>query len=467
MNKIYSRIAALALMLASVNTMAQDLESAFFADGYLYRHEMNPAIENSQNYVSMLLLGNLNFSMSGNLGIRDVMFHKNGNLMLFTNPQVDAKEFLNGIPGKSKINESNRINIMGAGFKAWGGYNTIGINIRTNVNVAVPKSLFELAKNGLTNQTYDIGGYGAHADGYAEVALGHSRKINDHWRVGGKVKFLVGAGRIDANVNDATLTLGPDGYVAQVDAELSSNIKGLEFKTKASEHYKYVTLDDNSLKRELRGDYLNGFELKSFRPNGFGVAFDLGAEYKINDDWRVLASVLDLGFIAWKNTRRAATNGYLNTDDRLFNVSNSAGNSFSKEWDRLGDDLASLYQLEDQGDVGGRTTALAATMNIGGEYVFPYYRKLTFGLLNTTRINGKYTWTNFRLSANVAPAKWFSAGVNFGIGTFGPSFGWVLNVHPKGFNLFLGMDHTLGKLSKQGVPLSSNAELSMGLNFPF
>ena len=120
MNKIYSRIAALALMLASVNTMAQDLESAFFADGYLYRHEMNPAIENSQNYVSMLLLGNLNFSMSGNLGIRDVMFHKNGNLMLFTNPQVDAKEFLNGIPGKSKINESNRINIMGAGFKAWG-----------------------------------------------------------------------------------------------------------------------------------------------------------------------------------------------------------------------------------------------------------------------------------------------------------------------------------------------------------
>ena len=110
---------------------------------------------------------------------------------------------------------------------------------------------------------------------------------------------------------------------------------------------------------------------------------------------------------------------------------------------------------------------MAATMNIGGEYVFPYYRKLTFGLLNTTRINGKYTWTNFRLSANVAPAKWFSAGVNFGIGTFGPSFGWVLNVHPKGFNLFLGMDHTLGKLSKQGVPLSSNAELSMGLNFPF
>lgn len=467
MNKIYSRIAALALMLASVNTMAQDLESAFFADGYLYRHEMNPAIENSQNYVSMLLLGNLNFSMSGNLGIRDVMFpitaDKGGGLMLFTNPNVNAKDFLNGIPGKSRINESNRINIMGAGFKAWGGYNTIGINLRTNVNVAVPKSVFELAKNGLTNQTYDLSGHGAHVDAYAEVALGHSRKINDHWRVGGKVKFLVGGGRMDADVHDATLTLGTDYYIAKVNAELNANVNGIEFKTKASEHYK-KTPDGEWTRRE---NYVNGFELKSFKPNGFGVAFDLGAEYKINDDWRVLASVLDLGFIAWGKTLRAATDGVLNTDDRLFNVSNSAENSFSKEWDKLGDDLASLYQLENQGDVGGRTTALAATMNIGGEYVFPYYRKLTFGLLNTTRINGKYTWTNFRLSANVAPAKWFSAGVNFGIGTFGPSFGWVLNVHPKGFNLFLGMDHTLGKLSKQGVPLSSNAELSMGLNFPF
>jgi hypothetical protein len=42
-----------------------------------------------------------------------------------------------------------------------------------------------------------------------------------------------------------------------------------------------------------------------------------------------------------------------------------------------------------------------------------------------------------------------------------------MDVHPKGFNMFIGMDHTLGKLAKQGIPLSSNAEFSMGINFPF
>lgn len=474
MKKIYSRIAALALMLASVNAIAQDLESAFFTDGYLYRHEMNPAIENSRNYVSMLALGNMNYGMSGNLGINDVMFNRNGKLMLFTNPQIDAADFMSGINDNNRVNTNIRFNIMGAGFKAWGGYNTVGINLRFNADVVIPKSLFELAKNGLKNQTYDIGGFGAEANSYVEIALGHSRKINDKWRVGGKVKFLVGAGSINANVSNAILTLGENGYTAEVDAEMNNNIEGLNYKTKVSEH-NYKTADGQTIKRNV----FNGFDYDSFNLNGFGLAFDLGGEFKINEDWRVLASVLDLGFISWKNTRQAATHGTVNTSDHVFNVDDDAPNNFEDEWDKLGDDLASIYELgmirnpdaepgsEDEYNIGGRTSALAATMNIGGEYVFPYYRKLTFGLMNTTRINGKYSWTNFRLSANVAPLKWLSGGINFGLGTFGPSFGWILNIHPKGFNLFLGMDHTLGKLAKQGVPLSSNAELSMGINFPF
>ena len=106
-------------------------------------------------------------------------------------------------------------------------------------------------------------------------------------------------------------------------------------------------------------------------------------------------------------------------------------------------------------------------MNIGAEYTLPVYRKMAFGLLNTTRINGDYSWTDFRLSANWKAADVFSMGVNYAIGTYGSSFGWILNVHPGGFNLFLAMDHTMGKLAKQGVPLSSNLSATVGINFPF
>lgn len=124
------------------------------------------------------------------------------------------------------------------------------------------------------------------------------------------------------------------------------------------------------------------------------------------------------------------------------------------------------YELDDMGDTGGKTRMLGATMNLGVEYTLPVYRKLTFGLLNTTRIQGEYTWTDFRLSANVAPVKCFDASVNMSAGTYGVGFGWLLNFHTKGFNMFLGMDRTLGKVTKQFVPLSSNGSVNIGINFP-
>ena len=137
------------------------------------------------------------------------------------------------------------------------------------------------------------------------------------------------------------------------------------------------------------------------------------------------------------------------------------------EIDRIRDKFSALYELEDMGDQGSRSTMLATTFNIGAEYTVPLYRRLSFGLLNTTRIYGDYSWTDFRLSANVAPVKCFDASVNVAAGTFGVGFGWLINLHVPGFNLFAGMDHTVTKVAKQFVPLSSNASFNFGLNFPF
>ncbi len=109
---------------------------------------------------------------------------------------------------------------------------------------------------------------------------------------------------------------------------------------------------------------------------------------------------------------------------------------------------------------------LGATINTGVQFTLPAYRKLNFGLLNTTRIQGAYSWTDFRLSANIAPVKCLSGSVNISEGTFGFGFGWLVNLHTKGFNLFLGMDRTLGKLTKEGIPLNSNASFNFGMNFP-
>ena len=103
-------------------------------------------------------------------------------------------------------------------------------------------------------------------------------------------------------------------------------------------------------------------------------------------------------------------------------------------------------------------------MAVGAEYNLPVYRKITFGVLSSTRIKGAYTWTEGRVSANWTPLSWLDGGVNFAVNSFTASMGWVLNIHPKGYNFFIGMDHLLGKTSKEFVPLSSNASINLGMS---
>ncbi|MCD8317794.1 MAG: DUF5723 family protein, partial [Paraprevotella sp.] len=73
-----------------------------------------------------------------------------------------------------------------------------------------------------------------------------------------------------------------------------------------------------------------------------------------------------------------------------------------------------------------------------------------------------------RFSANVAPVKCFDASISYAISSFGSSFGWVANVHVKGFNLFLGSNHQFFKITPQGIPVNrANMNLNIGINFPF
>lgn len=273
---------------------------------------------------------------------------------------------------------------------------------------------------------------------------------------------MLGVGAIDAQFNRAELELGTDNWIARTNADIYASVKGLTYKTKTYEPKQPGPGNEPY-------DYVSGADLDGFGLSGFGMGFDLGAQYKWRD-FNFSLAVVDLGFMNWGKTQWASTDGTreVETDAFTFNFDDKTDNSFDNELDRLTDNFSKLYNLKDMGEKSGLTRSLRTTVNVGVEYALPYYRKLKFGLMNSTCIAGPYTWTQFRLSANVAPVKVFSATANVAYGTYGFDFGWMLNLHTqKGFNLFVGMDHTLGKLAKQGIPLNSNASLNFGINFPF
>lgn len=447
---IKSVVLAVVMVIPCVLATAQNTYSGYFTEGYLYRHQMNPAIGNDRGYISIPVLGNTNMAFRGSLALSDVLYNVNGKTTTFMNPNVSASEVLSNIEDQNKYGMDLKMELLSVGFKGFKGYNTIGLNIRTNIGMMLPGELFRLCKEGISNQSYLIEDMNMHADAYVELALGHSHQINENLRVGATMKFLLGGANFDANFKKAQLNLGEDAWTAVADAEIQSSMKGFEYQTKVN--------SDTGHK------YVGDMDVENPGISGFGLAIDLGAEYKFKD-WKFSAALLDLGFINWSNNWVASTNGekHFETNKYIFNVDDDASNNFDDELDKMVGDLSALYELENKGDMGSRMKTLAATLNLGAEYTLPMCKKLSFGALNTTRFLGDFTWTEFRMSANWTPVKYISAGINGVGGTYGFGFGWIIRAG--GF--FVGMDRILGSITKQGVPINANASFNLGFNVRF
>ena len=128
--KYINKYMALGLLsFCGLHAMAQQLNSAYFTNDYKFRHTMNPAYGNEQNYVSMPGFGNVNVSLMGNFGYEDVIFDNpmfpstsKDRLTTFMNPYISTPDALKGFnSGDNKIFGDVSITVLSAGFKGVGG----------------------------------------------------------------------------------------------------------------------------------------------------------------------------------------------------------------------------------------------------------------------------------------------------------------------------------------------------------
>ncbi len=460
---------AAAMLLLAGHAEAQNLSSAYFLDGYAQGHELNPAKEYDRKGYFGLPLSNVNVASRGNLGVKDLLFKNpdpNGKaLVTYLHPSISYDEAMKGFKNNNKLLSDLRFDILNVGFHSFGGYNTITLGVRSNVGSNIPKEFFDLTKQ-LSNRDYNINDLSVTTMAYVELGLGHSHQLNEAWRIGAKAKVLLGGGYAQMKMDDLTLKLEDENqWTATAHATIEAGVKGFtwgepETKTYNTRPGTYQQVDFDNV--DVDGAGLNGG----------GLAFDLGVEWDLEKQFgikglKASASLLDLGFIKWKEIALARNNGTPFVFDGFndIKIDDGPGTEFEDQTDDLEDRITDLYRLQDAG-TSSKTTTLGATLLLSAEYALPAYRHLKFGLLSTTRIQGKYSWNEERLAVTISPVKMFEASANVGFGTLGANIGWILNFHPRGFNLFVGSDHCLGKFSKQGVPLRSNYDFCMGINFP-
>lgn len=456
--------AALTMAAAILPTSAQELRTSYFMETSNFRHQMNPALLDSP-YFGMFF-SNINIGMTGNIGAKQFIFETNGlsgytgnyRYTTFMDPNVDAKTFLNKLHDKNRFDLYLNYNLFSVGFKAWGGVNLLELNLRSNTNLTLPKGLFEFAKTAGEKEHYEFGGLGMRTQNYMELALGHSRDINDQWRVGGKLKFLVGAAYADFTADNVMLDMTEDAWRIQSNAQVKASLLKSDVIHEGP--------SKNSTDGRPRVKELDNF---GFSLPGFGMALDLGVTYKPIENLTLSAAITDLGFISWKNTHHASSQGDYTFDgfDNIYiGGDKNQTEDIEDQFDQIGDDLEEMFSVYDDGTKKA-TQALAATVNVGAEYKLPAYDKLRFGFLYTSRIHGQYSWHQGMLNVGVRPVKWFECNVNGAVTSTGVTAGGMLSLKAPHFNFYIAADRFFSKLGKQGVPLnSSNGNITFGMTFP-
>lgn len=429
------------MMMLGGAAQAQYLRSSYFMEGTSARLQLNPGLQPTKGYFNMPIIGSFNMSASSNvLGTSDIIDLMDSGSDLYSNDKLFDR-----LKADNRLNVNLNTDILSFGWYRGKGFWSVNVGLRADFGAALAKDMFSMMRtmNGFaledvagTNQSYSLSNQTLNMKAYAEVGLGYSRRITEKLTVGGRVKVLLGLARAEMNINQFDLNLDvPNLRNYQDDAsrgELSPSDwygKGYSY---AADGNVITTLKGGGMTFDNNG-MIDNFDLDAgdlgIAGSGFGI--DLGASYKVWDNLTVSASILDLGFLKWKEseTTVATVSG---GDEVTIN---------SENYDRyIGGDFLSFerFDFEEGSPEKVKTkTRLYSTLLLAGEYGL-LNNKLSVGAMYTARFAEPKTLNELTFLATFRPKNWLNAAISYSpIQASGKSIGLAVKLGP----LFVGTDY--------------------------
>lgn len=429
------------MMMLGGAAQAQYLRSSYFMEGTSARLQLNPGLQPTKGYFNMPIIGSFNMSASSNvLGTSDIIDLMDSGSDLYSNDKLFDR-----LKADNRLNVNLNTDILSFGWYRGKGFWSVNVGLRADFGAALAKDMFSMMRtmNGFaledvagTNQSYSLSNQTLNMKAYAEIGLGYSRRITEKLTVGGRVKVLLGLARAEMNINQFDLNLDvPNLRNYQDDAsrgELSPSDwygKGYSY---AADGNVITTLKGGGMTFDNNG-MIDNFDLDAgdlgIAGSGFGI--DLGASYKVWDNLTVSASILDLGFLKWKEseTTVATVSG---GDEVTIN---------SENYDRyIGGDFLSFerFDFEEGSPEKVKTkTRLYSTLLLAGEYGL-LNNKLSVGAMYTARFAEPKTLNELTFLATFRPKNWLNAAISYSpIQASGKSIGLAVKLGP----LFVGTDY--------------------------
>lgn len=407
-------ILTIATALFALTSFAQ-LRTSYFMEGTYFRTDMNPALTPAKGYFSLPVIGGMGMSVNNNfLSVDNFVYKVGSETVTALDTRVPTADFVKKLPNTGFVNFNNQISLLSVGFNARKMFWNFGVNVKMSADISMDKTLFYALKS-IGNGTYNLSRVGVDGNAYAELYLGACIPVKDWLRIGVKAKGIVGIMNINGQLSDS--------YFSVTRTDVTANLRGTLRASGIVVNSDYVVGEEVDLEQMMVEPLENGI-------NSGGAAIDFGAEARLlNDRLRVSLGVTDLGFVCWSAKSAAAAAVEYNINYRGYNFD-------TQELDMTSDGRVVTATAE------GYTRRLNTTLNIGAEYNI-LNDHIAFGLLSHTEFRQLYVSSELTSSVNFRLAKLFTATFSHTFcGRNRPGiFGFALNLHPPGVNLFVGLDY--------------------------
>ncbi|MEI8202718.1 MAG: DUF5723 family protein [Bacteroidota bacterium] len=440
--KHFRKFLLLLLLIAYYSDIsAQDSYTLYYLKNVPQSSRLNASyIPNFKYYVGFPLLSMWNVGAENNAFSYHDLIHKRADDSLI----FDQNNVLNGLSKNNLLSFEVHDEILAFGFHV-GKRNWLQLGLNQNIiaSYGYTSDFLKLILKGnaqFIGKTIDITGNSLNATFYHDVSLSFARKINNNISAGFRVKYLIGIANIYSEKSKVTLSTD----------ETTFALTGV---SDVLEHTSYP--DSKNLNT-------------SFYGRNHGWAFDIGAQYQLNDKFSFSASVVDLfGSIKWKENPRTFQSKNPNSSFSFegFNI-DSLVRSNAIQQDYMNNFLDSIKNTFDIKETNQSYTSkintklyLAGFYNLTPKDIFgvmlrnefipntfkpsvtlSYNRDFgkNFGIAVTYSIHN-HTYTNFGLglNGNIGPIQLYAISDNL--------YGLIMPLDTKKTNITFGINLVFGK----------------------
>lgn len=209
---------------------------------------------------------------------------------------------LDNLGTKDYLTVNAQVEVLSGGYKLTEqDYLSVGYYTELDAFVGFPKDLILLGLEGNypdnIGKTYYASDVAFKADLLGVIHAGITRKFNNRFTGGARLKIYSGALNVTSTRNEGTLTTNEG-----VNGIYDHNLFNLDVAG-----YSSGIVDENDETDHLTVGSVFG---NTFLSKNFGLGIDLGFTYHMNEQIEFTASLLDVGFLSYsKNTRNFYVNG--------------------------------------------------------------------------------------------------------------------------------------------------------------